>query len=117
MSDDILLNGSGAAFSANYKNEKIELDRLSRLNAKATESMDEKEKAAQDFEALLLKQMLQSMWATVPQDGLLSGSQEEQYYRDFLSDAISKNIAETQSIGIKEVILKDMNKYEGSEEK
>lgn len=73
----------------------------------------EMEKGATDFEALLLQQMMESMWATVPQEGMLSGSKEEGMYRDMLNQEISKSIAEGRSIGVKEVILNDMKRLDG----
>ena len=64
-------------------------------------------KAATDFEALLLQQMLDAMWKNVPNDGLVSGSHDEQTYRQMYNDALAKDIAEHQSIGVKDAILKD----------
>lgn len=67
-------------------------------------------KAAEQFEALLTQEMLKSMWNTVPKGELISGSSEEQTYRDLLNEALANSIAEGQGIGIKEVILKDINR-------
>jgi len=64
--------------------------------------------AATQFEALLTHELLKSMWQTVPKGGLLSGSSEEQTYRDMLHEALANSIAEGRGIGIKEVILKDI---------
>jgi flagellar protein FlgJ len=72
----------------------------------------ETEKAATQFEALLLHQMLKEMWNSVPKDGLLSGSHEEEMYRDMLNEGIANEIAEKQSIGIKDVLVRDMKKFE-----
>jgi Rod binding domain-containing protein len=69
------------------------------------------EKVSKQFEALLLKQMINSMWSTVPQEGLLSGSHEEGLYRDMLNEALANSISEGRGIGIKDVILKDIKKY------
>jgi len=68
------------------------------------------EKAATDFEALLLQQMVQSMWRSVPSEGMLSGSNEEAMYRDMLSEQVSKEMAENQSLGIKKAVLGEMGK-------
>ena len=65
--------------------------------------------AAQQFEALLVQEMLKSMWSTVPKQGMLSGSYEEGMYRDMLNEALAQSIAEGQGLGIKDVILKDIN--------
>jgi flagellar protein FlgJ len=71
-------------------------------------SQDPKQ-AAQQFEALLVQEMLKSMWATVPQGELLSGSHEEKMYRDMLNEAVASSIAEGKGMGIKETILKDLD--------
>jgi flagellar protein FlgJ len=68
------------------------------------------EKVAEQFEAMLVKQMIDSMWSTVPKEGVLSGSREEELYRDMLNEAIANSIAEGKGMGIKDVILKDINK-------
>lgn len=70
------------------------------------------EKAATQFEALLLHQMLKEMWNTVPKDGILAGSHEEEMYRDMLNEGIANDIAEKHSIGIKDVLVRDMKKFE-----
>jgi Rod binding domain-containing protein len=59
---------------------------------------------------MLVKQMIDSMWSTVPKEGVLSGSREEELYRDMLNEAIANSIAEGKGMGIKDVILKDINK-------
>jgi peptidoglycan hydrolase FlgJ len=68
--------------------------------------------ASEQFEALLVQEMLKSMWSTVPQTGMLSGSYEEGMYRDMLNEAIAKSISEGQGMGIKDVIYKDINKVD-----
>ena len=75
-------------------------------NAKEVES------AATDFEALIMQEMLKSMWGTVQGDGLLTGSREEALYRDFLNQELARNIAQNQSLGFKELIANDINKMQ-----
>jgi flagellar protein FlgJ len=89
----------GGAFGADVKN----------LNTK-TPLNKQPEEAAKQFEALLVKQMLDSMWSTVPKGGIVSGSNEESLYRDMFNEALSNSISEGKGIGIKDVILKDFNK-------
>lgn len=71
-------------------------------------SQDPKQ-AAQQFEALLVQEMLKSMWSTVPKGELLSGSNEERMYRDMLNEALADSISQGKGIGIKDVILKEFN--------
>ncbi len=75
------------------------------------------EKAAAQFEALLLQQMMKEMWKSVPSAGLISGSREEELYRDMLNEQIAKQISETQPLGIKDLILGEMEKEDGGEAK
>lgn len=69
-------------------------------------------KAASQFEALLLQQMMTAMWKAVPNEGLLSGSREEALYRDMLNQAVAENIANGRSIGVKDVVMKELQKTE-----
>ncbi len=68
------------------------------------------EKAAEQFESMLVKQMMDSMWSAVPKEGLLSGSNEESMYRDMLNEAVANSIAQGKGIGVKDVILKDIKR-------
>lgn len=80
------------------------------LNPKSIPLTQRPEEVAKQFEGLLLKQMIDSMWRTVPKEGLLSGSQEEDMYRDMLNEALATSISEGKGIGVKDIILKDINK-------
>ncbi len=70
------------------------------------------EKASTDFEALLLQQMMAAMWETVPKGEMISNSNEEGMYRDMLNEAVAKEVAKGQGIGIKEVIYEDIIRQE-----
>ena len=76
-------------------------------------TLAEQEKAAQQFEGLLVQEMMKSMWATVPSEGMLSGSKEEGYYRDMLSEALSDDISKGQGIGIKQVVMREFERQKG----
>ncbi|NLF25206.1 MAG: hypothetical protein GX589_06045 [Deltaproteobacteria bacterium] len=83
---------------------------------KKAPDLAEVEKSATQFEALLLQQMFKSMWETLPKEGMLSGSREEELFRDMLNENLAKEVSEKQSIGIKKVVLSEMNKRLGLEE-
>lgn len=110
------LTCAGCRPSAQKGVASFDTQKIATGSDKKVSTEKEMEKAATDFEALLLHQMMESMWATVPQDGMLSGSKEEGMYRDMLNQEITKSIAEGRSIGVKEVILKDMKRLEGKTE-
>ena len=76
------------------------------------ESVGEVKKAAQQFEALLLQQMMKAMWRTVPKGGMLSGSNEEGMFRDMLNESLADEISKGQGVGIKQVLEREFLKYE-----
>lgn len=72
------------------------------------------EKAGSGFEALLLQQMLKSMWATVETTGLMGeDSHAGQMYRDMFHQAVADSIAEGKGIGIKDYVEKELHEIEG----
>ncbi len=89
------------------------------LEKKGSQDKAEIEKAATQFESLLLSQMFQSMWETVPQEGLLTGSREEAMFQDMYRQALADDIAKNNSLGIKEAFIREVSrdKGEGSKEK
>lgn len=57
-------------------------------------------KAAQDFEAMFLSQMLQQMFTGIRSDGLFGGGQGEEMFRSLLIDEYGKDMAKRGGIGI-----------------
>jgi Rod binding domain-containing protein len=79
---------------------------------RASQGVKTAEDAAQDFEALLLKQMLSEMWQTIPKEGVLEGGRAEEMYYDMFHESVADSIAENGGIGIKEELLEDMKRQE-----
>ena len=81
---------------------------LSQHDVKSAKDM---EKATSGFEALLLHEMLKSMWSTVETTGLLGeDSNEAGIYRDMLNQAIADNAAKGRGIGVREMLEKQLSK-------
>lgn len=87
-----------------------QLEQAQKAAAKGDPKNAQAEKAATEFEALLLHQMLNSMWSTIPKNEAMGGGQEEGMYRDMYTEAVAKEISEKQSLGIKNVIFKELSK-------
>ena len=69
------------------------------------------EKASSGFEALLLHQMLKSMWETVHSEGLLGeNSNQSEIYRDMFNQAVADSVSEGRGIGVKEFLNKELIK-------
>jgi Rod binding domain-containing protein len=80
--------------------------------ARSGQGVKTAEDAAQDFEALLLKQMLSEMWQTIPKEGVLEGGRAEEMYYDMFHENVADSIAKSGGIGIKEELLEDMKRQE-----
>ena len=108
--------GLGMPLSANsltFSNKaKIDLQAEPTGAAKDKAEMDS---AARQFEGVLMQQMLKGMWETVPQGGMLSGSKEEEYYRDMLNEALAESISSGQGIGIRDVLVRDMERIQSKQ--
>lgn len=101
--------------------EGREIQKLENLKTKlsshgVSEDRTKAEKAAEDFEALLLKQMIGEMWKSVPSSGLLSGSREEELYRDFMNDELAKSMASENGLGLKKMIVDEMERRSNGQE-
>ncbi len=66
-------------------------------------------KACSDFEAIFIKQMLDSMRKTVPKNSLLDGGMAEGIFEDMLYDKYANKMSETAHFGIKEILYKQLS--------
>ena len=107
MADSLkALNGYGTASMALTQQRLA----VASQNAQGPTKSSQVEKASQQFEAMLAKQMIGSMWAAVPQGGMLSGSNEEEIYRDMLSDALAESMSKGKGMGIKAIVSRELSK-------
>ena len=104
------LDGAIGAVQTNTAADKVKT--LSKQEVKDQKDLD---KAAKGFEALLLHEMLKSLWETVEVKGWLGeDSNEAKIYRDMMNQAISDSVAEGKGIGIKDVVRKELEKQSGA---
>ncbi|WP_300711651.1 rod-binding protein [uncultured Brachyspira sp.] len=66
---------------------------------------------SEDFEALMINQMLKEMRKTVNKSGLIDGGMAEQIFEDMLYDEYSKEFSKTKTFGLADVIYNQMEKY------
>jgi flagellar protein FlgJ len=67
-------------------------------------------KACQDFESMLVKQMLDKMRGTVQKTDLFGSSQEEQTFQDMLDQQFSTSIAQSGSMKLGDMLYKQISK-------
>jgi Rod binding domain-containing protein len=71
---------------------------------------------AKAFEAQLVSQMLQPMFDGLSTDGEFDGGQAEGTYRNFLVDAIGKQMERSGGIGVARSVEREMLKMQGLSE-
>lgn len=58
------------------------------------------QKKAKDFEAMILSQLLSPMFDMISTEGVMGGGHAEETMKSFYVDAISRSMADHQSLGI-----------------
>lgn len=64
--------------------------------------------AAEQFEALFLTQILNSMTSGVEVDGMFGGGPSEGIYRSMLNDEYAKSVSRQGGVGIADVVYREM---------
>ena len=86
------------------------------LPAATPEQLNKIHRTSKDFEAQLIGQMLQPMFAGLSTDGEFDGGQAEGTYRGFMVDAMGKQMARSGGLGISHAIEREMLKMQGLSE-
>ena len=64
--------------------------------------------AAEEFEALFIQTMLQSMRDTIPEDGLLGGGSDAKMYAQLFDQQLARNLASGPGIGLAELLTRQL---------
>ena len=67
-------------------------------------------KACKDFEALMLKQMLEVMRKSVPKDGLFSGGYAEEVFQSMQDDKLAEHLAQSGGLGFADSLYAQLSK-------
>ncbi len=82
---------------------------------KALEQKDQKaalKKACQEFEALILYQILKGLEKTVPESGLLPKSFQHEVYQDLFFQEVSRTLAK-RGTGLADLLYRQLSKTGG----
>ena len=73
-------------------------------------SQHEIQKAAQDFEAVLLNMVIKAMWKTIPESGLFEKNNSTQIYEGLMHSSLSEEIAGNGGMGIAKVLYQQLSR-------
>ena len=75
-----------------------------------TKSDQDVQKAAQDFEAVLLNMVLKSMWKTVPKSDLFEKNSATNIYEGLMQSSLSEEMASNGGMGIAKVLAQQLRR-------
>ena len=97
----------------------VELESGGRVvdKGKATQADDAARllKAAKDFEAVFLSQVLKQMRGTVKKEEMFHGGLGEDFFTEMMDEELSKRMASRQSTGIAEMLFRQLSRQYGIE--
>ncbi len=76
-------------------------------NAKSSQEL---QKAAQDFEAVLLNMVLKAMWKTVPKSDLFEKNSATNIYEGLMHSSLSEEMASNGGLGIAKVLAQQLRR-------
>jgi len=96
-----------------------EVTRMERIASRSAsgEELSEKEirEVGQQFESILLHQLMKSMRRTIPESSLFENSHAKQIYEDMFDEKITKQIAQTSQSGIADAIVEEIIRQQQSQ--
>lgn len=100
-------NETSSKFSLSFPNEETieKIDKNKEFEKKRLREVSE------DFEALMINQMLKEMRKTVNKSDLINGGMAEQIFEDMLYDEYSKEFSKTKTFGLSDIIYNQLEKY------
>ncbi|MBN2326786.1 MAG: rod-binding protein [Candidatus Omnitrophica bacterium] len=105
--NDILSLQSNAAASGRLDGQIESLKAIS-LRGQKKISDEQMRETAQQFEEIMIRQLLKEMRKTVPQNGIIQDSHATEMYMEMVDDNLAGQLADSQSLGISELIYQEM---------
>lgn len=100
-------NEQFSKFSLNIKNSEENIENKEIVNNEKKRLRE----VSEDFEALMINQMLKEMRKTVNKSDFLNGGMAEQIFEDMLYDEYSKEFSKTKTFGLADIIYNRLEKY------
>ena len=115
MSD--ILTVTGAAMGQMQQADNA-LNKAKDLGSREVRDKAQLDKATKGFEALLLQEMMKSMFATVKTEGLMGeDSNQAQIFQGMFQQAVADEISAGDGIGVQEFLAKELTKNASKTEK
>jgi flagellar protein FlgJ len=93
------------------KTESDKTDNFARALEDATKQKDKDrlKESCQQLESVFLNQIMQAMRATIPKSDLLGNDFSDDVFQSMLDDEYSKSISKTDSLGLADILYKQLS--------
>ncbi len=92
----------------NASTQQRQINSLSNTNSDPAKEKKLRE-ACEGFESIFIQKMWEQMRASLPKDGLLSSSKEEQFWQGMYDQELAKSMASSGGIGLADMMMEQMN--------
>lgn len=90
-----------------YNSDYLNITKSKNINVSSTDKKKLFE-SCKEFEAIFIKQMLNSMKKTIHKEGISKSSTGQDIFEDMLYDEYSKKMSETAGFGLKNIMYKQL---------
>ncbi len=87
------------------------------LNKSNSQSDEELLEACRQFEAIFLNQLLKEMRKTVPKDGLIPQSYEQEIFTGMFDEEVAKNISKSNRMGMADMLFEQLRDHSKDDKK
>lgn len=97
-----------AQLNLSQSQSMAQLNRVENSSRLSLEDDKKLREACQDFEAILIKQMLDSMKKALPESNLINKNQGEKIFEDMLYQEYAENISREEPMGISDMMYRQL---------
>ncbi|MDA3852123.1 MAG: rod-binding protein [Spirochaetaceae bacterium] len=97
-----------AQVNLNSSQSMAQLNRMENAGQLSIEDDKKLREACQDFEAILIKQMLDAMKKTLPEGSLIEKNQGEKIFEDMLYQEYAKTVSREEPMGVSDMMYRQM---------
>ena len=104
-------DSSVSKFSINIDEENLNNEASSKVDENRKQELEKLKNVSDEFESLLINEMLKAMRKTVNKTGLIDGGMTEDIFGDMLYTEYSKSFSKSKTFVVSDMIYKQMETY------
>jgi flagellar protein FlgJ len=114
---NLYLTQAADIYKRQHENQRIGQARKTGRNPAAAKNDPELQAACKEMESLFVNYLIQEMRATIEKSGFISGGRAEEIFTSMLDVELSRKISDAGGIGLSSMLLEQLGRLTGSEDK